>query len=144
MSHLLMKKLAIPSTMNDALKVEQAILAEAQARGYSENAIFAIRLALDEALSNAVRHGNRNDASRQIRIGYCVNEEEVRVSICDQGQGFDPDALPDPTQDEYLDRPHGRGVMLMRAYMTHVTFNERGNCVTLVKSRNCQLPARQP
>ncbi len=143
MDHSPMKKLVIPSTMGEALKVQQAILAEAQGRGFSENAIFAIRLARDEALSNAIRHGNCSDPAKPIKVDYLVDDEEVRVSICDEGRGFNPDALPDPTLEANLDRPHGRGVMLMKAYMTRVDFNERGNCVTLVKNRRCQRPPKE-
>lgn len=136
-----MPKLVIPNSLTEALKVQQALVAEAEARGFGESAAFAIRLALDEALSNAVRHGNANDPAKKVTIEYCVTDDEVRVTVCDQGKGFSPEELPDPTADEFLERPHGRGVMLMRAYMTEVAFNDRGNCVTLVKRRGCKLPS---
>ncbi|MCX5658534.1 MAG: ATP-binding protein [Planctomycetota bacterium] len=135
-----MTKLVIPNTLTEAMKVQQALVAEAELRGFTESATFAIRLALDEALSNAVRHGNENDPAKKVVIEYSVTVEEVRVSVCDQGKGFRPEELPDPTADEFLERPHGRGVMLMRAYMTEVSFNDRGNCVTLIKRRGCKLP----
>jgi serine/threonine-protein kinase RsbW len=135
------RKIVIPSSLNEALRVQQELVDAAQARGYSDHAIFAIRLALDEALSNAVRHGNRNDPSKTVTVEYTINEDELRVTIEDEGPGFDPDCLPDPTLDENLERPCGRGVMLIRAYMTEVVFNAKGNRVTMVKQKTCKLPA---
>lgn len=137
----MMRKWIIPNSLTEAMKVQQALVTEAETCGFMESATFAIRLALDEALSNAVRHGNENDPAKKLTIEASVSVEEFRVAICDQGKGFRPEELPDPTADEFLERPHGRGVMLMRAYMTEVSFNESGNCVTLVKRRGCKLPA---
>lgn len=135
-----MNKRVISSSMAEALRVQQEVVSAAEALGYNEHAIFAIRLALDEALSNAIRHGNQNDPSKQVTVDFVVDEEHVRVRVTDDGPGFDPDTLPDPTLDENLERPHGRGVMLIRAYMTEVSFNERGNSITMIKLRNCKLP----
>lgn len=134
------KKLSVPSTLSDVLKVQQQIIADAATQGFGDHARFAIRLALDEALSNAVNHGNKGDSSKKVHVEYSVSDDEVVVSVTDDGPGFNPAAVPDPTLDENLERPHGRGVMLMRAYMTDVSFNPKGNCVTLVKKRNCKLP----
>lgn len=135
-----MKKLVISSSMAAAMEVQQMLVTAAEGFGYSEHALFAIRLALDEALSNAVRHGNKNDPRKRVTIEYSVSEAEVHVSVCDEGRGFNPNELPDPTAEENLERPCGRGVMLIKAYMTRVDYNDRGNCVTMVKTRNCKLP----
>ncbi|MEX0775059.1 MAG: ATP-binding protein [Phycisphaeraceae bacterium] len=134
------QKMVIPSKPSQAPAVTEAILAQVQAQGYSEHARFAVRLALDEALSNAIRHGNCGDESKRITITYQVTAEECRITICDEGCGFHPECLPDPTKPEFIERPCGRGVMLMRAYMTEVTFNPQGNCVTMLKRRDCPLP----
>ncbi len=130
-------------TLNRLGEVPQAqatLVALAESRGFTKEAVFAIRLALDEALSNAVRHGNGNDPTRTVTVECDVSDDRFACTICDEGPGFRPDALPDPTDPAYLERPHGRGVMLMQAYMTEVSFNERGNCVTLVKDRGCTRP----
>lgn len=126
--------------LGDVPGVQHEILKAVESRGFGRNAIFAIRLALDEALTNAVRHGNEGDPAKSVTADYRVSDEELRVTICDQGPGFAPGNLPDCTAAENLDRPCGRGVLLMRAYMTQVTFNESGNCVTLVKARGCTKP----
>ncbi len=136
------KKLVIHSRVSEAHQAQQTIMKEAAAHRFTNDAGFAVRLALDEALSNAIHHGNRDDPHKHITLDYQITDERVRICVCDEGAGFNPDAVPDPTLDENLQRPHGRGIMLMRAYMTQVIFNDRGNCVTLVKRRNCPLPRR--
>lgn len=137
-----MKKLSIPSTLAEAARVHDLLVSDARANGFTDSACFAIRLALDEALSNAVHHGNQDDPARLIEVQYFFDEKAATFTVCDQGPGFDPDKVPDPTLDENLECPHGRGVMLMKAYMTQVFFNGKGNCVTLVKERTCRLPER--
>jgi serine/threonine-protein kinase RsbW len=126
---------AIPATVHQ-------IIEEIRAHGYSDDALFAVRLALDEGISNAVRHGNKNVLDRLVHIDYHVDECAAVISIEDQGEGFHPDHLPDPTADENLEKPCGRGVMLIQAYMTEVSYNARGNRVTMVKRRDCTLPRR--
>ena len=135
------KRLVIPSRLSDAAEVQKTIAADVEAAGYSENAQFAIRLALEEALSNAVRHGNCGDESKEVIVEYSVDDEQFEIVIQDEGCGFVPDELPDPTALENLDRPCGRGVMLMRAYMTLVEFNPDGNRVHMIKRKDCPLPA---
>jgi serine/threonine-protein kinase RsbW len=104
--------------------------------GYGERDLFGIRLALEEALVNAVKHGHRNDRSKTVRIRYQANAAEFLVEVEDEGPGFDPDGVPDPLAPENLERPGGRGVFLMRHYMTWVSFNERGNLVTMCRRRS--------
>lgn len=127
-------------TLSEVPQVQDAMLKQVEGRGFGRNAIFAIRLALDEALTNAVRHGNQGDTSKSVTVDYRLTDDEFRVTICDQGHGFVPCNLPDPCAEENLERPCGRGVLLMRAYMSEVSFNSAGNCVTLVKHRSCTKP----
>jgi serine/threonine-protein kinase RsbW len=103
--------------------------------GYAHKDLFSIRLALHEAVSNAIRHGNRGDPGKYVRVTYLVSPGEVLVEVRDQGPGFDPQALPDPLATENLDRPCGRGVFLMRAYTSWMRFNSQGNCVILCRRR---------
>ena len=116
-----------------ARTVQEDLLELARELGYSAETAFAIRLAFEEAVNNAIRHGNAMDAAKAVRIEYEVTPARVAIAIADEGRGFDPGALPDPTRDENLEKPGGRGVMLMRAYMDKVTFNRRGNRVSMVK-----------
>ena len=133
------KTWTIPSTNAEAAQVLQEILDASAEFDYKQES-FAVRLALDEALVNAVKHGNKNDASKTVYVECSIDENEIVVQIEDQGPGFIPEGLPDPTAEENLGRPNGRGVMLMRAYMTEVDFNERGNRVILTKRRDCLRP----
>lgn len=134
------KTWTIPSTNAAAAEVQQEIVDAIEQQDYKREAVFAVRLALDEALVNAVKHGNQNDPDKTVHVEFTIDEDRMVIQIEDQGPGFVPDELPDPTAEENLSRPNGRGVMLMRAYMTEVDFNERGNRVILTKTRDCQRP----
>jgi serine/threonine-protein kinase RsbW len=115
---------------------EGSILAAASRHGYPEASKFALRLAVEEAMANAHRHGHRGlPEDSPILLEFRVTDREAVVTVEDAGPGFNPGTVPDPTLEENLERPSGRGLMLMRAYMTSVTFNERGNRVTLVYRR---------
>ncbi len=97
--------------------------------------IFGIHLAVDEALVNAILHGNAMDETKHVRFSCCLSPNRIRVEITDEGPGFDPDALPDPTDPAHLECTCGRGVMLMRAFMSRIEFHDRGNHVVLEKVR---------
>ncbi len=103
--------------------------------GFDTHARFAIRTALEEALSNAVLHGNRNDPAKALTIEYAADASAVAITVEDEGVGFDPAAVPDPTRPENVDIPSGRGIMLMRAYMTEVEFDPPGNRVRMTYKR---------
>jgi serine/threonine-protein kinase RsbW len=110
--------------------------ARMRVHGYSCNDLFAVKLALQEAAVNAFRHGNRSDPSKSIYVRYLVTAVEVLLEVEDQGPGFDPDLVPSPLSQENVDRPGGRGLFLMRAYMTWVSFSREGNRVTLARRRS--------
>jgi serine/threonine-protein kinase RsbW len=138
-----MVKLVIPSKLTELPGLQQAIIEPAIAHGYSQEEVFAIRLALDEAVTNAIHHGNGDDPSKQVTIEYQIDDKAVRIEVTDEGCGFCPDQLPDPTLEQNLITPHGRGVMLIEAYMTEVHFNRQGNSISMTKRRGCKLPATE-
>jgi len=123
----------IPSTLADAKKPEVHILAEVDRCGYDEDSSFAIKLALEEAMTNAVRHGNGGDASKHIIVRYAVTPEVCVICVRDEGKGFSPGTIPDPTAPDRLSLPCGRGIMLMKAYMTDVEYRCNGREVRMVK-----------
>lgn len=125
----------IPSDLRAAKEPEARILAELQRCGYESDTIFAIKLAFEEAITNAVKHGNRNDASKRVVVRYYVDPQRVVIMVRDEGNGFCPERVPDPTADENLERPCGRGLMLMSAYMNEVRFSRSGNEVWMLKER---------
>lgn len=114
----------------DALR--DRIVSELTAAGYSDTACFAIRLAYEEAVSNAREHGHAGKTEIPIRVEYHVTPARFFLRVTDHGPGFDPDAVSDPTLPENLLNPTGRGLLLMRAYMSQIVFNEQGNAVTCV------------
>ncbi|MDF1808657.1 MAG: ATP-binding protein [Phycisphaerales bacterium] len=108
------------------------ILEHAKGQSFGDSSLFAIRLAIEEAITNAFEHGHEHlDPSLPIQVEYAVSETDIQIAVQDQGPGFSPADLPDPTLQENLSKPSGRGVMLMKAYMTDVAYNEKGNRVKL-------------
>ncbi len=130
-----MVELVIQSDLDEARGAEDRILRDVEARGYRPECAFAIRLSLEEAITNAVKHGNKNDRTKRVRIRYCVDDRQVEIWVADDGPGFDPGAVPDPTARNRLHLPNGRGIMLMRVYMDEVKYNSAGNEVHLVKKK---------
>jgi serine/threonine-protein kinase RsbW len=104
--------------------------------GYRGKDIFAVRLALGEAVINAFRHGNQGDPGKVVRVNYVVTADEVAAEVTDEGPGFEPDLVPDPLAGENIPRISGRGLFLMRVYMSGVSFNQQGNRVTMCRRRS--------
>jgi serine/threonine-protein kinase RsbW len=125
--------LVIPSDPAEARRVQEEIERLLRAHEASEKDIFGIRLALEEALVNAIKHGNQMDRSKKVTIVSVIHAERFEIRITDEGTGFDPGDVPDPTAVENIERPCGRGLMLMRHYMTEVSFGDRGNSVRMAK-----------
>ncbi len=127
------RAIRVKSTLEDAKLPEMEILADVRRHRFCEEAEFAIKLALEEAMTNAVKHGNCNDASKQITVYFFVDDERAEIIVCDEGCGFEPGGVPDPTENDRLTLPNGRGIMLMRAYMDEVEYRCNGREVCLVK-----------
>jgi len=125
----------IPNRADEGRRVQEEILQKLQQQHWIEGDLFGVRLAMEEALVNAIKHGNARDPSKQIRIACQLFRNRLRIEITDQGRGFDPAQVPDPTKPERLDCPCGRGIMLMRSFMSRVEFNELGNQVAMEKTR---------
>ncbi|MEK6675649.1 MAG: ATP-binding protein [Planctomycetota bacterium] len=112
---------------------KRAILKELEHHHFRTEAMFAIKLALEEALCNALKHGNRFDPAKKITIRYQVTDEKATIIVRDEGVGFEPEKVPDCTAEERLPIPNGRGIMLMKAYMDEVQYRDRGREVYFVK-----------
>jgi serine/threonine-protein kinase RsbW len=123
----------IPSDPTEARRVQEQIERLLQDRATSDHDLFGIKLALEEALVNAIKHGNQMDRAKKVHISYRLLPDRFDIHITDEGGGFDPADVPDPTAVENLERPCGRGLMLMRHYMSEVAFTGRGNCVSMCK-----------
>ena len=125
----------IPSDTVAGQAIQERIVSLLERLRFSDRDIFGMRLALEEALVNAIKHGNGMDPQKSVRVQCRVDARKVRVVIEDEGTGFVPAAVPDPTEEENLEKPCGRGIMLMRAFLTLVEYNDVGNCVVLEKVR---------
>ena len=105
-----------------------------QGLDWPEREIFGIRLALEEAVVNAMKHGNGLDESKLTKIQCKISADRFWIQIDDEGSGFNPDQVPDCTADENLDKTSGRGLLLMRHYMNFVEFNDAGNRVVMERN----------
>jgi len=134
-----MKRKLIPSKLDESTKAIDEIVAEIEQLGYDAEEVFAVRLAAEEAITNAVIHGNKEDPSKQVTVDYELTPRQVKICVQDEGEGFDPCMIPDPTNEENLLTPCGRGVLLMHKFMDDVSYTPKGNCVTLTKRRSASL-----
>lgn len=125
----------IKSDIREIRLPQAAVLKELQEHRFSAEAIFGIKLALEEALSNAIRHGNAADAAKTVTVRYAINADKAVIIVRDEGPGFQPDDIPDPTTPARLRVPCGRGIMLIKAYMDEVEYRDEGREVYLVKYR---------
>jgi serine/threonine-protein kinase RsbW len=114
--------------------VEQ-VLAKLAECGWSGGDVFAVHMALEESISNAIRHGNKHDPRKQVEVECVASPNRFWARICDEGPGFRPESVPDCRCDDRLEIPGGRGLTLIKAYMTSVEYNDAGNCVTMEKRR---------
>lgn len=97
-----------------------------------------LRVGVAEALANAVLYGNRSDPRKQVRVDVHLDRTRVILCVADEGTGFDPERVPDPTRAENLQRPGGRGIFLLYQLMDEVEYNDQGNRVRLVLHRECK------
>lgn len=129
-------EIVIPSDLAEARRVQEEIEQALQTARYGDRDIFSIKLALEEALVNAIKHGNQMDPEKRVSVWYSVTPERFEVKITDEGPGFDPSDVPDPTLPENIERFCGRGLLLIRNFMTAVEYQGRGNVVVMSKMRN--------
>jgi serine/threonine-protein kinase RsbW len=135
-------ELIITSDPSEIPHVQDQIEGQLKLCQFADHDIFSIRLALEEAIVNAIKHGNQMDPTKKVHIEYSIKADRFEVGIADEGPGFDPDDVPDPLCEENLERPCGRGLLLIRHYMTDVTFHRPGNRMTMFKL--CTVRPSQP
>ena len=133
-------EVSIPSNTADGLSLQEQLVSLMEQFTYSMRDIFAMRLSLEEGITNAIRHGNKLDPDKSVTVCCQIDELRMRVVVTDEGEGFEPDAVPDPTLEEFIERPCGRGLMLMRAYLNICEYSEGGRRLTMERERNSPLP----
>lgn len=129
------RRYLLRNAREDVERAESDLLRAIELFNYDRASQFAIRMALEEALSNAFKHGNKSDESKIVRLEFHVEADSVLIDVEDQGEGFDPECVPDPTDQENVEIPCGRGLKLMRAFMTEVQIVPPGNRVRMRYAR---------
>jgi serine/threonine-protein kinase RsbW len=126
-------RFVIPSDFAQSRNVQERILQDVTRCGYDEQSQFAIKLALEEAMINAIKHGNKLDPAKKVHIEARVQPKKTTIVIEDEGPGFTRDAVPDPRADENLCKCSGRGILLIEAYMNSVTWTKHGRRVRMIR-----------
>lgn len=125
----------LPADPDHCAPLIAEILSALQQHGWGADDKFSIQMAMEEAVMNAIKHGNGSDPSKIVDIHLGFDDETFEATISDCGCGFDPEEVPDPTADENLGKTCGRGVMLMKNFVDSVEYNESGNQVKMIKKK---------
>ncbi|MBA3350909.1 MAG: ATP-binding protein [Blastocatellia bacterium] len=131
----------LPSALSLMHIILEYLLKRVEKLGVVKSEQSNLFVALDEAFVNAVKHGNKFDATKLVRIIAEVSRAEARFTIEDEGEGFDVNSIPDPLDPENLFKTSGRGVLFIYNIMDEVQYNERGNRLTMIKKRTDPEPA---
>ena len=123
----------IPSELTAMKIVTDSFMNDVERQGYDPETNFAIALGFSEALANAFKHGNRRDPAKCITVCYRLDRGWAEVEVRDEGGGFDPGQIPDAASDDGLDKPSGRGVLLMQSLFDEVRYLHGGRTVWLRK-----------
>ena len=130
------KDIRFQSDSGSIREASSRILKDIELYGVDDKTTFEIKLCVEEAVRNAIVHGNKSDPKRQIRMGYWMDEGVLNIEIEDEGAGFDHKSVKDPTREENLLRNSGRGVYLIKKLMEKVEYNEKGNKIIMAKRIN--------
>lgn len=134
---LTMRKAAvkIPSDIAYIRKASSKVLESLERHGVSdESMLFDVKLSVEEAVRNAIVHGNKNDKNLPVKVSFWMDQNAITIEVEDRGKGFDYRNLPDPTVDANLEKNSGRGVYLIRGLMDMVEYNVEGNVLRMVKN----------
>lgn len=126
----------IPSELKFIKGIAHNIIADAKLMGYDERELRdKIPVTVDEAVTNAIKHGNKFQAEKKVSIDISINTDRIKIVVADEGPGFDVKSVPDPTDPTNFLKPSGRGILFMTIGMDDVQYNQKGNILTLTKYR---------
>jgi len=125
------KRLKIESRMSNLRVIENAIDEMTGAIGINQDNYGKILVATLEAVNNAITHGNKSNIQKLVDVEIEFDKNEIKITVTDEGEGFDPKKIPDPTMPENIEALSGRGVFLMTKLADSIMFNEKGNSVTM-------------
>lgn len=125
------KELVLSSTFGEIEQIEPFVKELQQWIRFSDDNFARVMLTLSEAVTNAVEHGNKNDPQKKVHISATHEARTLKIDVRDEGEGFDPDEVPDPLKEENLLKEEGRGVYLIQQYADNIEYSEGGTCVTM-------------
>ena len=131
-------KLKLPSRVESIGEATAAVMDAARRLGFADDALFGIEMAVRESVTNAVLHGNRQDESKPVEVGFRGTDAGAVLTVRDRGEGFDPASVADPTAEENILKTSGRGILFMRTFMDEVTWEplpEGGTLVRMTKRK---------
>ena len=123
--------LVLESEMNSISQVEKLIDAQAQMLNIDDEVYGKYMLSVVECVNNAIVHGSKMEKNKKVTMHYHISNTTIEVTVSDEGEGFDPDSLPDPTAEENLERDCGRGIFLMRHLSDELEFANNGRTITM-------------
>ena len=126
----------IPSEADAAIALITEMIDQLRDKNWDKRDVFSIHLALEEALMNAIKHGNQRDVSKKVEVRGTVSKSQFEITVKDEGKGFVRSEVPNPTDEGNLEKTSGRGLMLMEFYMSEVNYNETGNQIRMLKIRS--------
>ncbi|MCK5450922.1 MAG: ATP-binding protein [Candidatus Omnitrophica bacterium] len=126
-------KTVIENENNVLKEVSERLLSELKKKGIKEDVIFDIHVGFEESLRNAMIHGNKLDPGKKVTIETEITDNSIIIKVEDEGEGFDPSSLPDPTLDKNLLKESGRGVYLIKHLMDLVEYENKGRRVVMTK-----------
>ena len=119
----------------------QEVLRQLIQKSWNSRDLFAVEMALEEAFANAIHHGNHDDPQKKVFFSCQLSENLIRIQVEDEGAGYDPDSVLDPREPDNVERASGRGVFLIRGFMSRITFSECGRRIVMEKDKEIILPA---
>jgi serine/threonine-protein kinase RsbW len=125
---------SIPSDTSVACELIRDFVRQMEQAGHAENLIFAVHMALEEAIVNAIKHGNIYDNNKNVFVRAAFSEDRFEATVIDEGDGFDPSQIPDPCAEENIELTSGRGLKLIANFMDEVRFGMGGRQVVMRKS----------
>jgi serine/threonine-protein kinase RsbW len=128
----MLKQLKIESDITNLNMVENAIDSLTNEIGISQDSYGKVLIAVLEAVNNAIIHGNKADLKKTVEINFWVKKKDLNISVTDEGKGFKPAEVPDPTKPENIEAINGRGIFLMSKLADEIAFNKRGNSVIMI------------
>lgn len=129
---------SVPSSVESIDGAVAEIVTFAEMAGFQEAALFGIDMAARESVANAMKHGNKLDPAKPVEVSLIANESEISIEVRDRGDGFSPEALPDPTDPENLLKATGRGILFMKNFMDEVSWNRHPEGGTLACMRKAR------